>query len=229
MTRPPADLAPILDRLEAAQGPVVSPAPADPYAMLVWLNCGYPASDEACAKGYAALVGGIGAQPSAILAADSAALAALLRLGGMVPELRAQRLKAIARVVAEEFGGDLAAALVGPVAQAKRRLKRFATIGESGAERILLFTGLAPEPAVPANALQVLARLGFAQEGKDFNAAYRSAREAVRAGVAEDIAARQRAYLLIKRHGKQVCRGSQPLCPVCPVADVCAYARRASA
>ncbi len=89
-------IAEVLDRLQDRYGEVASPAPEDPYALVIFLNCGYPASDERCAKGFAALEGAIGLNPAAILAADEAALTRAMVPGGMIPQLRAARLKAIA-------------------------------------------------------------------------------------------------------------------------------------
>src|SRR6185437_11620338 len=110
----------LLDRLEALYGELSPVGPRDPYRLLVWLNCGYPASDSACAKGYAALEARIGVSPEALLAAPSRELAQALAAGGMVPELRAERLKQIAARVRDDHGGDLAAALHAPLAEARK-------------------------------------------------------------------------------------------------------------
>ncbi len=222
-------LAKILDRLAGHYGEIASPAPADPYALVIFLNCGYPASDERCAKGFAALEAQVGIESEAILAADDAALTGIMRPGGMVPEVRAARLKQIAALVQGELGGDLRSALAADPRRAKHLLRRFPTLGEPAAERILLFCGLQPEPAAPTGGLQVLIRLGLAQEGKDFTQTYRSARAAIASGVPEDFAARQRAYLLLKAHGHGLCRRSAPDCEACPVRAECAWFRALAA
>ena len=90
----------------------------------------------------------IGIEPEQLLTASPANLASALRRGGMVPELRAVRLKEIAARVKDEFGGDLRAALVGPIAQVRKILKEFPSIADPGADRILLFAGIAPVAAV---------------------------------------------------------------------------------
>src|SRR5271170_961854 len=103
----------LLDTLEAFYGVQQPSWPTDPYLFLVWWHCGYPASDAACAKGWKSLTSQCGSSPDQILAASPSKLALALRLGGMVPELRAMRLKEIAERVLKEFGGDLRAALNG--------------------------------------------------------------------------------------------------------------------
>jgi endonuclease-3 len=222
-------LAAILDELEAHYGEVASPAPEDPYELVVFLNSGYPASDERCAKGYTALGAAIGIEPDAILGANEVALAEVLEAGGMIPELRAQRLRQIATFVRDRCAGDLRAALLADPVRATALLKGFPTFGEPAAERILLFCDLAPEPAAPAGVLQVMTRLGLSEEGKAFTATYRAARTAIAAGIPEDFAARRRAYLLLKTHGHGLCKRSSPRCEACPVRSACPFALSAAA
>src|ERR1700735_1494349 len=107
MRRARVSLLKILKHLESFYGVQEPNWPTDPYLFLVWWHCGYPASDAACAKGWAELNGGIGVEPERILGANPAKLALALKPGGMVPELRAMRLKEIAERVQKEFGGDL--------------------------------------------------------------------------------------------------------------------------
>ena len=95
MSNPPP-IPELLDRLESFYGPQQPSWPTDPYLFLVWWHCGYPASDTACAKGWAVLTKTVGTSPEAILAASPEKLAAALKPGGMVPEIRALRLKQIA-------------------------------------------------------------------------------------------------------------------------------------
>ena len=97
----------VLDALEKHYGVQASVGPSEPYEMILFVNCGYPATDTSCAKGYEALRCEAGTKPEKILAAPKAKLAKLMRRGGIVPELRAERLKTIAKIVNEEFGGDL--------------------------------------------------------------------------------------------------------------------------
>lgn len=106
-------IASLFDSLEAFHGVQQPCWPTDPYLFLVWWHCGYPASDAACAKGWAELNSRVGVEPEQILAANPAKLALALKAGGMVPELRAMRLKEIAERMQKEFGGDLRDALGG--------------------------------------------------------------------------------------------------------------------
>jgi endonuclease III len=191
----------------------------------VWWHCGYPASDAACARGWASLQSRVGVDPERLLAASHSHLAAALKPGGMVPELRALRLKAIAERVQKEFGGDLAAALKRLSAgQARAALRKFPGIGNPGADRILLFGGLLPVAAVPSNCPHVVVRIERGREPENYGRTYAQAQEIVAAQAPENFAARARAYLLLQHHGQQLCKRSGPKCAICPLASRCAFA-----
>jgi len=216
----------ILKRLEKFYGKQKPVGPTDAYEMVIYRNSGYPQSDARCGNGFEALKREIGLRPEEILAAPDARLAEVMRAGGMVPELRARRLKEIALMVVRDFGGDLQAALKLPPKEAKKAFKRFPTIADAGAEKILLFTGTAAVAALPSNGIHVPLRLGFGTERKSWAASYRGAQEAVRTELPEDCDSHLRAYLLLKRHGEELCRNTQPICERCPVSDECRYYRR---
>jgi len=213
----------ILDRLEKHYGKRKPIPPAGAYEMLIFANCGYPANDVTCMKGFEALNKRVGIRPDHILAASDQELTAILRLGGIVPELRAVRLKEIAARVKDKYAGDLGAALRRPLPEARKVLKQFPTIGDPGAEKILLFTRVAPVAAVPSNCVHVPLRLGLGRAYKSYSKDYKSAQEALAAELPEDCDARLRAYLLLQHHGQELCKRSRPKCDACPVTADCRY------
>ena len=224
----------VLERLEQLYGPQKAVGPNDPYEMIVFVNCGYPATDVSCSKGFEALKREVGLKPENLLDAHKAKLAKLMRLGGIVPELRAEKLKEIARLVNEEFGKNLPAALKKCMVEEKKQpgkgirgaksmLQKFPVIGEPGAEKILLFSRLAPVAAVPSACVDVPMRIWFGDAGRNYAADYRAAREVLNTGLPESFGARQRAYLLLKKHGQETCKRSTPKCELCPVTAQCAY------
>jgi endonuclease-3 len=229
-----ATLSDILGRLEKHYGAQEAIGPKDPYEMILFVNCGYPATDESCSKGYEALKKERGTKPEEILRAPVAKLAKLMRLGGIVPELRAQRLKLIVRIMNENFGGDLNWSLDNlikdektPVNQRLRRvksaLKEFPVIGEPGADKIVLFAGLAPVAAVPSACPGVPQRIFFGREDKNYGKGYRAAQEVLNMELPEKFEARQRAYLLLKKHGQEICKRTKPKCEICPISAMCVY------
>ena len=197
--------------------------PTDPYDFLVWWHCRYPASDTSCAKGWEKLNSEVGVEPRQLLAAGAARLARVLKAGGMAPELRAMRLMEIAARIQDEYGGDLPAGLAEPLSKVRQALKRFPNIADPGADRILLFGGIAPVPAAPSNCPHVLVRIQRGQERDNYGVTYREAQEAIEAEIPKNFDARTRAYLLVKRHGQTVCKRSNPECEHCPITSSCAF------
>ncbi len=220
-----ASLPKLLDKLETYYGKQAPCWPVDPYEFIVWWHCGYPASDASCTKGWNELKGEIGIEPRELLAATPRKLASALKSGGMVPELRAQRLKEIAMRVQDEFGGELRAGLAGPLSGVRKILKKFPGIADPGADRILLFAGISPVAAVPSNATQVLARILQGREHETYGVNYREAQRAIVSEVPETLDARTRAYLLLKHHGQETCKRTNPKCEKCPVNSSCAFVK----
>ena len=216
-------VAQLLNALEKFYGKQETYWPTDPYEFMVWWHSGYPQSDAACAKGWRRLAAEVGIEPEKILEATPAKLAHALKPGGMVPELRALRLKEIAMRVKDQYDGDLSAALRGPLADARKKLKSFPNIADPGADRILLFAGSAAIAAIPSNCPHVLIRILEGQERENYGVTYRQAQQAIAASVAETFDSRTRAYLLLKRHGQETCKRTKPKCEKCPVRDSCAY------
>lgn len=213
----------LLAQLEAFYGKQEPCWPSDPYLFLLWWYCGYPASDVSCTKGWKELTSKIGTDPDAILGARPATLAAALKPGGMLPELRAERMKEVAARIKDEFGGDLRAALTGPITKIRQVVKSFPSIADPGADRILLFSGIQPVAAVPSNCTGVLARIQKGREERNYNASYRDAQRMIEAEIPATFDARIRAYLLIKCHGQELCKRTNPKCDQCPVQRACAF------
>lgn len=213
----------ILDKLEEFYGPQEPSFPTDPYEFLVWWYCGYPASDAACSKGWANLTREVGIAPPQLLKAKPAKLSAAIKAGGMLPELRAERLKEVAMRVQDEFGGHLRTALAGPIPQARKKLKSFHSIADPGADRILLFGGISPIAAVPSNCVHALDRILHTSESRNYSAAYRECQRVLASELPETFDARTRAYLLFKKHGQDTCKRTKPRCEICPVRSQCAF------
>jgi endonuclease III len=216
-------VAEVLNQLEAFYGKQAPFWPTDPYLFLLWWYSGYPASDAACSKGWEGMTAKIVPEPDEILSLRPAVLAAALKPGGMFPELRAERMKEVTARIKDEFDGDLRGALVGPIARARKILKSFPSITDPGADRILLFAKIQPVAAVPSNCTGVLERIQAGKEAKNYKASYHEAQHMIDSEITATFDARQRAYMLLKRHGQELCKRTHPKCEKCPVRESCAF------
>ena len=213
----------IINKLKAHYGQPKPPQTCDPFELILLENIAYLADDARRAAAFEELSNSIGLQPVDILAAPLEKLNNVTRLGGIHAEHRAQRLKESAQIVLNDFSGDLATALKLPLPQALKALKQFPSIGEPGAEKILLFTKTYPILALESNGLRVLLRLGFGEEKKNYSATYKSVRQALENQLGDDCEFLVGAHLLLRQHGKTICKTNRPLCESCPIASLCDY------
>jgi len=215
----------LLDRLARHHGEPRAPRGVDPFEMILLESLAYLASDDRREGAFRELKKRVGTRPEEILAAPIRTLQEVAAMGGIIAGERAERLRDIATLAIEEFDGDLRPVLRRPLAKARRALKGFPSIGDPGAEKILLFAGAHPVLALDSNALRVLVRLGYGRERKSYSATYRSAQEAAAKESRAECAWLVRAHQLLRRHGQETCRRSTPECGECPLARDCAYYR----
>lgn len=216
-----ADLPALLDRLEERYGAPPRPLPRRALEWVLWENVAYLLADAKRAAAYRAWKERTGLTARGILATPREELLELAALGGMKPEGRVEKLLSIAHLVQDEFDGDLESALALPLTRARRALRRFPGIGAPGADKILLFTGTHPLPALESNGLRALVRLGLAREGASYAATYRSAVGALEPYVDRGCAWLTRAHRLLRTLGQEACKNSAPLCDACPLEDAC--------
>ena len=215
-----ADVVALIEALSSADGEP-PPAHTNPYAIVLHENAGYLISDDRRDALFARIVA-LAPDPVALLSADHAKLLEIASDGGMRPEERVERWRAIAEITLDEADGDLLATLRAvPLARAKKLLSRYPSIGAPGVDRILLFSGIASMPSADSNGLRVLERYGAVAAGQSYAGGYRDACAALLAAFGDDGDALRRAYLVLRRHGKNICRRTAPDCPHCPVRTFC--------
>ena len=223
-TWPASRLGLALSKVEEHYGRPKPPQFAGPLEMILWEVVAYLADDTRRRIAFEALRERVGLTPEKILAAPKKLLSDITRMGGSIAaEERAERLQATAKLTLDEFGGDLASVLKLPPQKAKRLLMRFPMIGEPGAEKILLFSGVFPLLALESNGVRVLVRLGIGEDRKSYAATYRSVREATFGQLPEDCKLLTRAHLLLRRHGQELCFRNGPACHACVVNSDCRY------
>jgi endonuclease-3 len=224
---PQFSLPQVVKRLQARYGKQKPPMPSGPWEMILWENVAYLADDDRRHRAFQALKKRLGTEPSKILSASAEALLEVTQ-HGIMPEQFAEKLRECAKIVLEEFDGDLRAVLRLPWPKAKKALQKFPGIGEPGAEKILLFTRTQPTLALESNGLRVLVRLGFGEEKKSYSTTYRLVQKAAGEGIDNDFSWLIEAHLLLRRHGQELCRRSDPECDNCPLTANCDFFQRGS-
>ncbi len=214
----------VIDVLAKQYGEPAKPIPRTPLEWILWENVAYLVDDEKRALAFAKLKKTVGTTAEKIDAADHDALLAVTALGGMHPEARVDRLKDIASVALDLGGGTLKSLLDLALPAARKALKRFPSIGDPGAHKILLACGEGGVLALDSNGLRVLLRLGFGREAKSYSASYRSVIDAVGEQAGTDPIGLLRTHQLLRAHGQTLCKRTSPDCEACPLESKCAFA-----
>jgi endonuclease III len=224
----PHPLRHIVQVLAGFYGRPEPPAVRDPFEQILWENLAYLASDERRAEAWKRFKKEVGTKPADVLAASRSTLMEIGR-AGIVPAGSANKLVESATIAVEEFGGTLKPILKLPLKEARKALRKFPSIGEPGAEKILLLAGSHPVLGLDSNGLRPLLRLGFGKEDKNYSKTYRSVQEALAPGLSTDVAFLTEAHQLLRRHGQELCKTNHPRCEPCPLKKECAYYRAHSA
>jgi endonuclease III len=217
----------ILQALRSYYGRPEPPAVTDPFAQILFENVSYLASDARRTEAFRLLRELTGLKPERILAVSRAALHQIGRKG-IMPGNSVEKLREIAAIALDEFGDDLSGVFRRPPKEAIKALKKFPSIGDPGAEKILLFSGTLPVLALDSNGLRVLLRLGFGKEDRSYAKSYRSAQAAAEVQLPKDCGALIEAYQLLRRHGQELCKTKHPRCEICPVSAKCVYFKTVS-
>jgi len=219
----------LISQLKRHYGEPALPPAKGPFELVMWENACYLLPDERRQEVFEALRAQVGLTAAAIDAAPDKLLLPLAKRGGMRPETRVFRWRQIAGIVLSQFDGDLDRILSLPYAEAKKALKQFPTIGDPGAEKILLLCGVANGLPLESNGLRVLVRVGWGRAQKNYGAAYRSVQEAVKDELPRSPERLKDAHLLLREHGKTLCKDKAPQCHECPVSADCMYAQTTAA
>jgi endonuclease-3 len=185
-------------------------------------NIAYLVDDEQRERAFRLLQAVIGLRPEQILAASEEALHAVAG-HGILPENQVEKLRRIARLTLEQFDGDLDSIRSMPLQQARKALVGFPSIGEPGAEKILLFGRSHAVLGLDSNGVRALTRLGVVHEAKTYSATYRAVQAALAPYQSQGFDWLIRAHQLLRQHGQELCRRTQPHCDRCPLTDTCAF------
>jgi endonuclease-3 len=221
------ELKKVIARLQKRYGAPKMPPARRPFELVIWENACYLLPDTRRAEVFTAIQQQVGMSAESIFQAPKDVLLPLATMGGMRPETRVFRWQEIARITLQQFGGDLDQILQWPYAKAKKALQQFPNVGAPGAEKILMFCGMAEGLPLESNGLRVLTRVGWGRVHlKNYGAMYKSVQEAIAGELPKGAESLARAHVLLRTHGKTLCKDARPQCFECPVEEMCEFAAR---
>lgn len=209
----------LLEHLASVYGEPEPPPERSLFELVLWENVAYLADDAARARAFSTLAALMGLRPDRLLAASDEELE-IVTGHGILAANQAAKLREIARLALDE---DVEAVRGLPLPKAKRALMRFPSIGEPGAEKILLFARIQPVLGLDSNGVRVLTRVGLVSEARNYSATYREVQRLGAQYANRGLAWLIRAHQLLREHGQTLCRRSRPLCERCPVTAECAF------
>jgi endonuclease-3 len=213
----------LLAALQTFYGKLAQP-PRDPFTLFVWEVLSVHSTPRKRDAALAALKRIRALTPDAMWRAPQKKLADSVLLAGPYAE---QRLNAL-RTGIDLFRRTpaLPAIIRGPLPAARRALKPFPQLGETGAHRMLLFAADHPILPVDARVSRVARRLGYGSAGDTFHKQARSVQNALTSELPRSADAFRGAYLYLSHHGAATCTEADPHCTVCPLLKECPEGQR---
>jgi endonuclease-3 len=214
----------LLDALQKFYGLLPSP-PHDPFTLFVWEVLSVHSTPRKRDAAMAALKRIPALTPDAMWRAPQKKLEQSIALAGPYLENRLRALRSGVELFRRS--PDLPATIRGPLAPARRALKPFPQLGETGAHRMLLFAADQVILPVDSRINRVGQRLGYGDAAGDFKKQSRSVQAALTRELTTASAdAYRHAFLYLSHHGGATCTEADPHCAICPLLKECPEGRK---
>jgi len=194
--------------------PSLVKAKSDPFRTLIVTIISQNTADTNTERAFESLSKHFEITPKVLAEAEIHAIERCLHTAGLYRN-KAKAIKAVSKIVLEEFGGSLAPILSLDMDKARKKLIELPGVGPKTADVVLLFSAEQPTIPVDTHVDLVSKRLGFAPADGD----YEDVRLSLQALFEpKDYLA---VHLLLIAHGRKICKAHRPLCHQCPVYDWC--------
>lgn len=151
--------------------------------------------------------------PGALAAADADTIARAIWHAGLARQ-KAPRLREIARLVLDRWGGDLGRLMRRPLREARPALTALPGVGPKTADVVLAMAAGRPTFPVDTHIARIARRWRLAR-----GSGYEAVRAALEAWTPP--AKRKEWHLAMIAHGRDLCKARRPRCGKCPVAADC--------
>jgi endonuclease III len=187
----------------------------DPFRVLVVTILSQNCTDVAALRAYGNLDRAVGVSVPTLSRARVRTIEKAIHVAGLHNQ-KAKALKRLARVVSEKYSSNFAAALDGQFDQVRESLQELPNVGPKTADVLLSIWGR-PTISVDTHVDRVSKRLGLAPA----KARYKEVRSALMQEFLEEDYRFVPLYFMAL--GRRICKAQRPLCPTCPVNNLCPY------
>lgn len=185
----------------------------DPFKTLVGAMLSHRTRDEVTDKAYTSLFSRF-RTPEDVLNAKQSEIARLIKPVGFYRQ-KAKRIKDVARILLERYGGK--------VPDSRDELVKLPGVGDKTADIVLSLSMGLPEIAVDTHVEKISKRLGIVSPKASYGEIKRALEEIT------DVQDRRDVNRLLVQFGKDICTSPKPKCSLCPITDHCDYFSRISA
>jgi endonuclease-3 len=191
--------------------------PLTPFERLVSTILSQNTSREATIKGFENLRKRFQLVPEVLADAEVEEIKECIKPSGLY-NIKAPRIKQLARIILEKYGGDLNYFANLPLDVARERLLQIPGVGYKTADVFLSIVCGRESFAVDTHIARIAKRWKMVAD----NAGYEHIRLAYEAVIPPE--KRQAAHLCLIEFGRQICRARKPRCDLCPVYHECEWA-----
>lgn len=191
--------------------------PLTPFERLVSTILSQNTSREATIQGFENLRKRFQVVPEVLAQAKVKEIKECIKPSGLY-NIKAPRIKQLARIILEEYGGDLNYFANLPLDVAREQLLQIPGVGYKTADVFLSIVCGRESFAVDTHIARIAKRWKMVAD----NAGYEHIRLAYEAVIPPE--KRQAAHLCLIEFGRQICRARGPRCDVCPVYHECEWA-----
>jgi endonuclease-3 len=190
----------------------------DPFRVLVVTILSQSCTDIAAIKAYRALEKQVGVTPHRLAQAELKKISNSIRLAGLHRQ-KSKALRQLARLVSQNYSGDISQILQKPVEEARAELQNLPKVGPKTADVLLSVWGEATI-SVDTHVERVSKRLGLTPSKAKY--------AKIRSDLMQvfDVNDYGRIPLLFMAHGRRNCKARRPLCQTCPIENLCPYPRK---
>jgi endonuclease-3 len=204
---------PIRDEDFAAS--LVAKKTRDPFRVLVVTILSQNCTDVAALRAYDRLDERVGVTVTQLRKVRVMTIENAIRIAGLHKQ-KARALRELSHIIAEDYSGSFTSMLEGSFDEVRDRLQELPNVGPKTADVLLSILGQ-PTISVDTHVDRVSKRLGLApKKGR-----YEEVRShLMQAFLGEDYSVVPMYFMAL---GRKICRARHPLCPKCPINNLCPY------
>jgi endonuclease-3 len=190
------------------------PGEPDPFRDLIRIILSQNTSYKNQRMAFERLDKEIGVNPQSLAEANINEIASAIKPAGMFRQ-RAMRIKEVAHLVSERYGGDLRSVLTKGFDEAREDLMTLPGVGRKTADVLLLFSGGKKVIPIDRHIHRIAQRTGIVPINADYDEVRRRLEEAVEEDRYLDV------HLFLIQFGREICRARSPRCDSCFLQDIC--------